>query len=121
MGRKPGGGRGERDLEKLVETHGHRESMHKNSSLRISLGLNQWPWSCISIATMRSVDDTVNMGVHYTMQHLGHPGTYARILFLDFSSAFNTIVPRLFSSKLSQLNMSPVICQWITSFLTDRK
>ncbi len=35
----------------------------------------------------RSVDDAVNMGLHYILQHLDKPGTYARILFVDFSSA----------------------------------
>ncbi|MHC5954113.1 reverse transcriptase domain-containing protein, partial [Streptococcus pyogenes] len=51
----------------------------------------------------RSVNDAVNMGLHYILQHLDRPGTYARVLFVDFSSAFNTIVPELLSSKLSQL------------------
>uniref|UniRef100_A0A669CDW9 Reverse transcriptase domain-containing protein n=1 Tax=Oreochromis niloticus TaxID=8128 RepID=A0A669CDW9_ORENI len=69
----------------------------------------------------RSVDDAVNMGLHYILQHLDRPGTYARVLFVDFSSAFNTIVPELLSSKLSQLSVSLATCQWITSFLTDRK
>ncbi|KAI4905602.1 hypothetical protein NFI96_006894 [Prochilodus magdalenae] len=41
----------------------------------------------------RSVDDTVNMGLHHILQPLNHPNTYARILFLDFSTAFNTIIP----------------------------
>ncbi len=35
----------------------------------------------------RSVDDAVNMGLHYILQHLDRPGTYVRILFVDFSSA----------------------------------
>ncbi|XP_077953470.1 uncharacterized protein LOC120812456 [Gasterosteus aculeatus] len=39
----------------------------------------------------RSVDDAVNMALHYILQHLDSRGTYARILFVDFSSAFNTI------------------------------
>ncbi len=38
----------------------------------------------------RSVDDAVNMETHYILQHLDKPGTYARILVVDFSSAFNT-------------------------------
>ncbi len=38
----------------------------------------------------RSVDDAVNMGLHFILQHLDRPGTYVRILFVDFSSAFNT-------------------------------
>ncbi len=69
----------------------------------------------------RSVDDAVNMGLHYILQHLDKPGNYARILFVDFSSAFNTIMPGLLSDKLTQLSVPTSICQWITSFLTDRQ
>ncbi len=69
----------------------------------------------------RSVDDAVNMGLHYVLQHLDRPGTYVRILFVDFSSAFNTIIPNLLLPKLTQLSMPTSVCQWITSFLTDRQ
>ncbi|KAL0148144.1 hypothetical protein M9458_056546 [Cirrhinus mrigala] len=69
----------------------------------------------------RSVDDAVNMALHYILQHLERTGNYARILFVDFSSAFNTIMPDLLSDKLSQLFVPTSICQWITSFLTDRQ
>ncbi len=69
----------------------------------------------------RSVDDAVNMGLHYILQHLDKPGNYARILFVDFSLAFNTIMPDLLSDKLTQLSVPTSICQWITSFLTDRQ
>ncbi len=51
----------------------------------------------------RSVDDTVNMGLHYILQHLDKPGNYAIIFFVDFSSAFNTIMPDLLSDKLTAL------------------
>ncbi len=43
-----------------------------------------------------------------------------RILFVDFSSAFNTIIPDTPQNKLKQLSVPTSICQWITSFLTDR-
>lgn len=69
----------------------------------------------------RSVDDAVNMALHYILHHLDSAGTYARVLFVDFSSAFNTIVPELLHQKLSQLTVPPSTCQWITSFLTDRR
>ncbi len=69
----------------------------------------------------RSVDDAVNMGLHYILQHLDKPGTYARILFVDFSSAFNTIIPDTLQNKLTPLSVPTSICQWITSFLTDRQ
>ncbi|KAL0190936.1 hypothetical protein M9458_013634 [Cirrhinus mrigala] len=69
----------------------------------------------------RSVDDAVNMALHYILQHLDRTGNYARILFVDFSSAFNTIMPDLLSDKLTQLSVPTSICQWIISFLTDRQ
>ncbi|KAK3556673.1 hypothetical protein QTP70_012744 [Hemibagrus guttatus] len=68
----------------------------------------------------RSVDDAVNMGLHFILQHLDKSGTYVRLLFVDFSSAFNTIIPTLLQTKLTQLSVPSSICQWITSFLTDR-
>ncbi|KAL0163409.1 hypothetical protein M9458_042805, partial [Cirrhinus mrigala] len=43
----------------------------------------------------RSVDDTVNMGLHFILQHLDKTGNYVRILLVDFSSAFNAIIPTL--------------------------
>ena len=71
--------------------------------------------------TNRSVDDIVNLALHFILHHLDSRGSYARILFVDFSLVFNTIIPEILHSKLSQLTVSPTICQWITSFLTDRK
>ncbi len=56
-----------------------------------------------------------------TSQHLDRAGTYVRILFVDFSSAFNSIIPNLLLPKLTQLSVPTSICQWITSFLTDRQ
>ncbi len=69
----------------------------------------------------RSVDDAVNMGLHFILKHLDRPGTYVRILFVDFSSAFNTIITETLHNKLTQLSVPTSACQWITSFLTDRQ
>ncbi|KAK3539767.1 hypothetical protein QTP70_013200 [Hemibagrus guttatus] len=69
----------------------------------------------------RSVDDAMNMALHFILQHLDSPGSYARILFVDFSSAFNTIIPALLRDKLFQLNVPDSMCSWITDFLTDRR
>ncbi|KAK3572211.1 hypothetical protein QTP86_026057 [Hemibagrus guttatus] len=60
------------------------------------------------------------MGLHFILQHLDKSGTYVRLLFVDFNSAFNTIIPTLLQTKLTQLSVPSSICQWITSFLTDR-
>ena len=69
----------------------------------------------------RSVDDAVNMALHSILQHLDTSGTYARILFVDFSSAFNTIIPALLQDKLLRLSVPDSICRWITDFLSDRR
>src|SRR4029434_110081 len=69
----------------------------------------------------RSVDDAVNMALHFILQHLDSAGTYARILFVDFSYAFNTIMRALLQDKLSQLSVPDSICRWITDFLSDRR
>ncbi len=61
------------------------------------------------------------MELHYVLQHLDRPGAYVRILFVDFSSAFNTIIPNHLLPKLTQLSVPTSVCQWINSFLTDRQ
>ncbi len=40
---------------------------------------------------------------------------------MDFSSAFNTIIPDTLQNKLTQLSIPTSVCQWINSFLTDRQ
>ncbi|KAK0139831.1 putative RNA-directed DNA polymerase from transposon BS [Merluccius polli] len=56
-----------------------------------------------------------------SQQHLDSAETYARILCVDFRSAFNTIIPALLQEKLSQLSVPDSTCRWITDFLSDRK
>jgi hypothetical protein len=68
----------------------------------------------------RSTECAINMVVHSVLQHLEGPKTYARILFLDFSSAFNTIQPHLLMQKLMAMDVNPLIIRWLCSFLTDR-
>ena len=45
--------------------------------------------------------------------------TYARVLFIDFSSAFNTIQPHMVN-KLLAMSVNPALIQWLFSFLTGR-
>jgi hypothetical protein len=44
----------------------------------------------IAYRANRSVDDAVNMALHFILQHLDSAGTYARILFVDYSSAHSS-------------------------------
>ncbi len=77
--------------------------------------------SSVCLQSKQVVDDAVNMGLHYVLQHLCRPGTYVRILFVDFSSPFHTIIPNILLPKLTQLSVPTSISQWINSFLTDRQ
>jgi len=40
------------------------------------------------------------------------------MLFIDFSSAFNTIVPSRLANKLIELGLNSPLCAWIQDFLT---
>ena len=68
----------------------------------------------------RSVDDTVALGLCYVLQHLDSPNTHARILFVDFSSAFNTIIPSKRFDKIQGLCVPQSMCLWILGFLLNR-
>ena len=40
--------------------------------------------------------------------------------FIDYSSAFNTIVPSKLVLKLEPQGLDPALCNWVLDFLTDR-
>lgn len=42
------------------------------------------------------------------------------MLFVDFNSVFNTIIPQYLVSKLGPLGLSLPMCNWILDFLTNR-
>ncbi len=63
----------------------------------------------------RSVDDAVNIGLHFILQHLDRPGTYVRILFVDFSSAFNTIIPDTLQNKTPTLPPLTIMNSTVTA------
>ena len=42
------------------------------------------------------------------------------MLFIDFSSAFNTIIPQQLISKLDKLGLSTSLCNWLLDFLSQR-
>ncbi|KAI3363731.1 hypothetical protein L3Q82_001347 [Scortum barcoo] len=68
----------------------------------------------------RSVDDAVNMGLHYILQHLDSARDLCKDPVCELS-AFNTIIPDILHSKLYQLTVPAPTCQWISNFLTDRR
>ncbi len=68
----------------------------------------------------RSVDDAISLFLDNVYSHLDKPRTYCRILFVDFSSAFNTIQPHILVNKLNDLKMNMYLISWILEFLTNR-
>ncbi|KAK0144491.1 putative RNA-directed DNA polymerase from transposon X-element [Merluccius polli] len=95
-------------LEKLVLTHINNTVPDTVDPLQFAYRPN------------RSVDDAVAVALHHTLQHLEGSRTYARMLFLDYSSAFNTIRPGKLIRKLTDLGVPTPTCNWILDFLTER-
>ena len=59
-----------------------------------------------------------SIALHTSLSHLDERKTYVRMLFIDHSSAFNTIVPTKVITKLRTLGLNPSICNWILDCLT---
>lgn len=54
----------------------------------------------------RSTQEAVYIALHIALTNLGHPDNYFRMLFVDFSSAFNTIISNKLIMKLLHLGLS---------------
>ncbi|KAI3364649.1 hypothetical protein L3Q82_011427, partial [Scortum barcoo] len=64
------------------------------------------------------VEDAILYLLHRAHSHLDKGSGTVRILFLDFSSAFNTIQPTLLRDKLSRMGVDPQLMDWISDYLT---
>ena len=53
----------------------------------------------------RYVDGAVSLGLFYVLKHLECPNAYARILSVDYSSAFNTIIPSKLFEKIQKVGV----------------
>ena len=68
----------------------------------------------------RSSDDAVFYSLENIYSHLEKTGSTVRIMFFDFSSAFNTIQPHLLVQKLLNIKLPSSIISWIFDYLTNR-
>ncbi len=68
----------------------------------------------------RSTDDAISSTLHLALTHLENKDSYVRMLFIDFSSTFNTIIPQQLINKLNLLGLNNSLCNWILDFLTGR-
>ena len=66
----------------------------------------------------RSADDSISR--HIPLFHMDKRNAYVRMLFIDYSSAFNTVVPTNLITKLKTLELNTSLCNWILDFLTGR-
>ncbi|KAI4899182.1 hypothetical protein NFI96_003321 [Prochilodus magdalenae] len=88
---------------------------HLKSSLPATLDSHQFAYR-----SNRSTEDAISTALHTALTHLDCQNSYVRKLFIDFSAAFNTVIPSKLISKLSHLGISITLCNWILDFLTDR-
>ena len=69
----------------------------------------------------RGTDDALTSTTDFILKHLENPSVYARLMFMDFSSAFNTILPQIMLKKLKQMDVNPYLIRRYHSFLTERQ
>jgi hypothetical protein len=69
----------------------------------------------------RNTQDAILTLLHNLYEHLDQPRSYARLLFVDFSSAFNTLQPHLLVDKLLAMDVNPRLISWVHSFMTSSK
>ena len=67
----------------------------------------------------RSIEDASSIALQTALSHLDKRNTYVRMMFIDYSSAFNTIVPTELITKIRTLGLNTSLCNWILDLLTD--
>jgi gmma-aminobutyric acid receptor subunit gamma/cGMP-dependent protein kinase 2 len=65
----------------------------KGLSWLTSTPSSQTTWAHNSYRPNRSTDNTISIALHNALSHLDKRNTHVIMLFIDYSSAFNTIVP----------------------------
>lgn len=66
------------------------------------------------------VDDALIYMLQRTYAHLDTPDAFVRFTFFDFSSAFNTIQPRLLCEKMRRMQLDSSLVQWCMNYLSSR-
>uniref|UniRef100_A0A3B1IEK6 Reverse transcriptase domain-containing protein n=1 Tax=Astyanax mexicanus TaxID=7994 RepID=A0A3B1IEK6_ASTMX len=95
-------------FERLVQTH-------IKATINITVDPHQYAYR-----KNQSTEDAISSVVHTALTHLEQKDSYVRMLFVDFTSAFNTMIPQTLITKLSSLGLSSSLCNWVLDFLTNR-
>ena len=81
----------------------------------VSMDKNQFAYQ-----SKRGVDDAILIYLQEVLKHLDQPKTSVRSIFIDFSSAFNTIKPSLLVQKLLNMHVNNNIVLWVLNYLCCR-
>eukprot|EP00061_Rhincodon_typus_P011654 g36841.t1 len=66
------------------------------------------------------IADARSLALHSSLEHPDNEDTYVRLLLVDYSAIFNTIIPPRLISKFRDLGLGSALCNWILSLLTNR-
>ena len=83
---------------------------HITSTVSVTLDPLQFAY-----CSNRYTDDAIAITLPFS--HLEKRNTYVRMLLIDYSSAFNTIIPSKLIIKLEALGLNPALCNWVLDFL----
>lgn len=98
-----------KSLEQIIKTHIMNSCRHALDPLQFAYRLG------------RGTDDAIVVLLNYLYTHLEGCKTHARILFADFSSAFNTIHPQILANRLrDNFQLNSTLIKWILDFLSGR-
>lgn len=67
----------------------------------------------------RSTVDAIVTTLRSAVSHLEHRNHYVRLLFINYSSSFNTIILDILVHMLHELGIPPPTCTWLKDFLTN--
>lgn len=67
------------------------------------------------------VDDALIYMLQRAHAHLDTSGATVRIMFFDFSSAFNAIQPVLLGEKMRRMHVDSALISWVMDYLTCRQ
>lgn len=91
-------------------------AVSKHIMVSVSTTSDQLQFAYIS---QRGTDDATTTLYNVLAKHLQVPSHYARILFIDFTSAFNSIQIHVLLQRLVDLGVNGGIIHWVRDFLSD--
>ena len=100
-------------LEKIVKNMVTQQVKPHIDNFQFAYTVNR----CVEDATLSLTDFVLS---HVDKASKSSKKNFVKILYVDFSSAFNTIQPHIMMQKLINMNVNPKLILWINEFLTDR-